>query len=148
MKKAIAIERRSTARAQSHLVAGMALQDGDIKQAEATLWPNCLTVAELQLDAVQAVSPAGTNGGNDNTMMGMGGATPQRGFQFNGNGSDAMDMNMSTDMPITDSTGANHNVVMGVLEHNVISTADIRLDAIRERVLARIWGKQRRLDTG
>ena len=51
-------------------------------------------------------------------------------------------------MPITASTGANHNGVMGVLDHNVISTADMRLDAIRERVLARIWGKQRRLDTG
>ena len=56
MKKAIAIERRSTSRRGTDLKQAAA-QDGDIKQAEATLWPNCLIVAELQLDAVRAISP-------------------------------------------------------------------------------------------
>jgi hypothetical protein len=83
MKKAIAIERRSTTR-RADLGTPASAQDGDIKQAEATLWPNCLRVAELQLDAVKAVSPPG-NGSGDDSGMGMMSATPQR-FGNDGNG--------------------------------------------------------------
>ncbi len=75
MKKAIAIERRSTSRRGTDLTQAAA-QDGDIKQAEATLWPNCLIVAELQLDAVMAVSPDSTPGDSGISMISAN--TPQR----------------------------------------------------------------------
>lgn len=114
MKKAIAIERRSTTRRGSdHMAAGS--QEGDIKQAEATLWPNCLTVAELQLDAVQAVSPIGSGGsGGNDSMMGMAGGTPQRGFNGNANG--------NSDMPIPDSTLIPLNAVVPAL-HKAMAAA-------------------------
>ena len=57
MKRAIAIERRSTARAGATQATG---EDGDIKQAEAVHWPAHLSVAELQFDAVRALAPPGS----------------------------------------------------------------------------------------
>lgn len=78
MKKAIAIERRSTSRRATDLTQAGA-QDGDIKQAEATLWPNCLIVAELQFDAVMAVCPPSSDSISGDSGLGMMSAnTPQR----------------------------------------------------------------------
>jgi hypothetical protein len=75
MKKAIAIERRSNSRRAAGLTQATA-QDGEIKQAEAISWPNYLAVAELQLDAVRAVTPDST--ADDSGISTMSTNTPQR----------------------------------------------------------------------
>ena len=48
----------------------------------------------------------------------------------------------------SDAASSSHSRVIGDLDSYVTPTAMPRLDALRERVLARIYGKQRRLDTG
>ena len=53
-----------------------------------------------------------------------------------------------TTAPIMSDEGAHHTSVIGESDRCAITTADTRLDALRERVLARISGKQLRLDTG
>jgi hypothetical protein len=50
--------------------------------------------------------------------------------------------------PIVLEGEASHANVIGDLDNGETTTANVRLDALRERVLARIAGKQRRLYSG